>query len=191
MNVAMKVIEPISEDEMVLAWAEAERDSMGAQGFPLAESPTPDEARKGLAFTRGYPSSGMFLGWPDDVVWKRVMATVAEIGGFLHCGYWTFRMLTNESLLPRDAAANIDMAQDNGEMKDLTRIVPEIADAIRGGERFKPLIAVAEDDDDQPIIAEGNKRSMAYQLALAPDEEIEIFFGTSPGMSGWHFFNFA
>lgn len=199
MKGAMEIIEQVDEGAMLLAWAEAERGGMANHGVVLSPSPTPDQARRALEEARGTRDlavGGIFGGWPDDVVWFRAVVTVREIGDFWHCGYWTFRCLTNESRFPRDAANaianNTPTEQDhNEEIVALRRIAPEIADAIREGEKIEPLIAVALDKTAQPVIAEGNKRSIAYQLVFPLDEEIEILFGTSPNMASWRFYNFA
>jgi hypothetical protein len=194
----VEIIEPVGEGVMFIAWAKAERGSMANRGIALPESPTPDQAREALEFARGTRDAdwGMFVGWPDDVEWSRARATVAEIGEFRHCGYWTFRVLTNDTRLPRDAASTLadgpPTANDhNAEIIDLRRIVPEIAKAVGDGHRPEPLIAVRNAEDGKPVIAEGNKRSIAYQYAFPPDAEIEILFGTSPNMANWRFYNFA
>lgn len=198
MNVAMKIVEQVDEGAMFLAWAEAEGDSIRKQGFPLGESPTPEEAREGLEFIRGTRDAerGMFVGWPDDIAWFRAVATVEEIGGYQHCGYWTFRLLTNDSRLPRDTADaianNTPTSHDHhSEVVALRATVPKIVTAVRDGHRPKPLIAVAPNNSGQVVIAEGNKRSIAYQSALPSGEEIEILFGTSPNIANWQFYGVA
>ena len=68
---------------------------------------------------------------------------------------------------------------------------PKVAKPIEQGEEMEPIIVVALDKTSQPIIAEGNKRSIAFQLAYSSDKEIEFLFGTSPNIDGWRFYNFA
>ena len=182
----MEIIEPIGEDAMILAWVDAERERIQrVTGMTLPTVLTRDVARDALAKSRGYPNAKIFKGWPSPVAWSRATATVEELGGFLHLNYHTFVTVTQASRLPRDAAANIG-AIEAGE--GLNEIVPQIAAGVRDGLRPPPLVAAAVDETSQPILVEGNKRAIAYQLALSKDEPVEFFFGTSPALSGWHFF---
>lgn len=182
----MELIEPIDEDAMILTWVDAERERVRqVTGMTLPTALTPGVARDALAKSRGYPNTLIFKGWPNPMAWSRATATVEELGGFLHLNYPTFVTVTQGSRLPRDAAANIgDIKVGEG----LNEIVPQIAAAVRDGLRPPPLVAAAVDETSQPILAEGNKRAIAYQLALSKDEPVEFFFGASPALSGWHFF---
>jgi hypothetical protein len=194
MNSLVKIVESADEAAMLLAWCEAERESMENRGLHVPANPTPEEARKVLEEARGTRDGerGMFGGWPDDVDWFRATATVEEIGAFWHCGYRTFRWLTDETRFPRDSATNLnDPPFTDGEIQELIENVPKVASAIEQGEEMEPIIVVALDKTSQPIIAEGNKRSIAFQLAYSSDKEIEFLFGTSPNIDGWRFYNFA
>lgn len=182
----MEIIEPIDEDAMIMAWVDAERERIQqVTGMALPIALTRDVAREALAKGRGYPNAYIFKGWPNPLAWSRAITTVEELGGFLHLNYPTFVAVTRGPRLPRDAAANISDVEVGEELNE---IVPQIAAAVRDGLRPPPLVAAAVDEASQPILVEGNKRAIAYQLALSKDEPVEFFFGASPALSEWRFF---
>lgn len=187
----MRVVENVDEDAMVMAWIEAERTAplrrvQIEEVIPAGMTLTPDLARGALAYTRGYSDKFIFEGLPvSDMDWYRVKASVEELGAFSYLNYLTFHEITEGSLLIRDGAANIDRLQVREELNQRIRSVEA---AVRRGDKPPPLIAVAKDQGDQPIVIEGNTRATAYVLCKQPSDTLEIILGvTSELFENWAF----
>jgi hypothetical protein len=182
----MQVGDKIAFAEVITAWAEAERGSIAnVSGVPLPQSPSQEDYVSGLQRGRGYPDGFIFRGWPHDAEWFRARATVGEIGRFAHLSYPTFNELSGGSRAPVDCAKNLDEVYVE---EDLNRIAKEIGETLRKGTDTEPIIVLAPDRESRPIIAEGNKRSIGYQLALPSEQEVEFFLGISPSVTDWAFF---
>ena len=89
----MQIIRDATEDEMVLAFLQAEIDSpnygpcLAPFGDVIEIADLADEeanfARRGaLSACRGYPDKALFTGFPSNVDWKLMDVTVAELGDF-------------------------------------------------------------------------------------------------------------
>jgi len=196
----MRDVEEITDDEMILAFIQAETNAprwasryreSGLRPDDSGPSADPHDAeqnqrrRAALAQARGYGQEMfLFRGLPSDTRWFRGVVTVDALGGFRHLNYPTFIQLTDGSRLVRDGASSgvtIDAEQLSGHISDLVQAVSE-------GERHPPLIAVAADLEDAPVILEGNKRASAYVRALPSDEQIAVVVGVSPAVSAMVFF---
>jgi hypothetical protein len=196
----MRDVQEISEDEMVLAFVRAEAASplradiyRGAGLQPGDFGPDADldddeqnqRRRAALDHARGYVRRlALFAGLPSGVTWYRGVVTVEELGGLRHLRYPTFVQLTDGSRLVRDGASKgvtVHREQLSEHISNLTR-------AVSQGERHPPLIAVAADLEDVPVILEGNKRASAYARALPRDERIEVIVGVSPSVKAMGFY---
>jgi hypothetical protein len=195
----MRTLHEITENEMILAFIQAEAEAwparyqgsgLQAEDYGAGANPR-DEAqnqrrRSALAQARGYGQDQLlFRGLPNDVTWYRARITVAELGSFRHLNYPTFVELTGGSRLVRDGSKNVGSVQVGEELDE--RIL-DLSKAVSKGERHPSLIAVASDPGATPVILEGNKRASAYVRDAPSDEEIEIILGVSPKVSAMHFF---
>jgi hypothetical protein len=196
---AMRAIQEITEEEMILAFIQAEAEAwpvryQGSGLRPEDFGPGADardegqnqRRRSALARARGYGQNQLlFTGLPIDVTWYRAVVTVEELGSFWHLKYPTFIGLTNGSRLVRDGSRNVGSVQV-GEKLD--KRILELSKAVSEGERHPPLIAMASDLETTPVILEGNKRASAYVRDAPPSEEVEVIVGVSPNVSAMHFF---
>jgi hypothetical protein len=190
----VRIVRDITEDEMVLEFIRAEVASpshpeyaqMVAGNLALFEGPLSDRnanavRREALARKRGYPR-WLFGGIPL-AAWKLAVVSVGELGDFRHLNDGAWIQLTDGSRLVRDAAAKAE-----------TSVSPKAADvlavegALRSGERFPPIIVLAESELAVPIIAEGNTRAAAYVRALNPADEVEAIVGFNPALASWTFY---
>jgi hypothetical protein len=158
---AMSAIQEITEEEMILAFIQAEaeawpdryqRSGLRPEDFG-PDADTRDEGqnqrrRSALARARGYgQNQRLFTGLPDDMIWHRARVTVEELGSFRHLNYPTFIGRTNGSRLVRDGSKNVGSVQVGEE---LNKRILDLSKAVSEGERHPSLIAVAPDLETTP-----------------------------------------
>jgi len=197
----MRKFEEITDNEMILAFIQAEADAprwaaryleSGLQPEDSSPDADPKDAgqnqrrRSALAHARGYGrDQALFTGLPSNMTWYRVVATVGELAASQHLRYRTFIQLTSGSRLVRDGGKNAETIQ---VQEGLSERILDLAQAVSKGERHPPLIAVAPDVAAAPVILEGNTRASAYVRELRSEEEIEVILGVSPAVSAMAFF---
>ena len=118
------MIRSSSEDEMTLAFLRAEAHSQRfkkdvrkllegdlslVSRDARLDSPYQNEARKkALALFRGYGvNSWLFLGFPADAEWKRVMFTREELAAMKYANAPAWVVLSQGSRVVGDGAANV------------------------------------------------------------------------------------
>jgi hypothetical protein len=195
----VRVIAPITEDEMVLAFLRAEVDSssfgstvlaiLGSRK-PIDEPDGGDDSenrlrRNALAHYRGYGrNSVLFTGFPTDVSWETVALTRSELGEVRYLNYRTWVEFSGSRLV-KDGAANVEClpGADN-----VNTIILDIEHDLRKGGESAPIILVGQRRGDSLIILEGCKRATAYYRALPEDGELVAIAGYSESLSDWGFF---
>jgi hypothetical protein len=194
----MRTLEQVTENEMILAFIQAEVDAWpdryrasGLEPEDFGPEADPGDAsqnqrrRRALASARGYGQDQfLFRGLPNNVTWYLVVVTAEELGDFRYLNYPTFVQLTRGSRLVRDGGRDADIVEAEG----LSKRILDLAAAVRNGERHPPLIAIASAVDTTPVVLEGNKRASAYVRELPQEEEVEVMLGVSPAASAMHFF---
>lgn len=186
----MDEIEPLTEDDMVLAWAEAERESprhrdvwvqMGLGSVPLSA----DTCRAVLGQVRGFPDQYVFTGLPRPMKWSLVRVTIEELGDFRYLNYLpTFVALSEGSRLVRDGAANVERVQ---VPEDLNERVRQTESGLAAGQAHESVIAVTAPNELAPILIEGNTRATAYLRYYQPHETIDLILGEADDLSEWEF----
>jgi hypothetical protein len=188
-NKPVDEIEPLTEDDMVLAWAEAERESpryrdawiqMGLGAVPLSAG----VCRAVLEQLRGFPDRMIFDGLPRPMEWSLVKVTIEELGDFRYLNYPTFAALSEGSRLIRDGAANVEHVQVG---ENLNERVQQTESSLAAGQVHEPLIAVTAPNQPTPIIIEGNTRATAYIRFHPPHETIDLILGAADDLSKWAF----
>jgi hypothetical protein len=198
----MIVIEPATEHEMVLAFMKAEIDSpryrTGYQqlittfGFPrvqlieladLHNDCQNMQRRKLLQGIRGYGANEyLFRGFPEDISWKRVRIERRELERVKYAKHETWVKLSAGTRLVGDGARNIDHIQvSESPTVTLNGNVKAVTEAIRNGESYPELIAVAG-PRDVLILVEGHTRATAY-VRSQYSQPIICLVGTSARMA--------
>src|SRR5207249_4677910 len=171
---------PSSEDAMVLAFLRAERRSTTwamelalvlsrcgcsaslLENADLANEAENDLRRKVLGEWRGYRrDSYLFGGFPsDDVDWREVRMTVAELAEGKYARDATWDTLSCGTRLISEGAKNVGIVAVPG---DTTKTIVAIARRIREGELVQDLISVAEPGARPAgfVLVEGHKRATA------------------------------
>jgi hypothetical protein len=192
---------PTTEDQMILAFIQAEIDSPrfgktyadilqnSKLSRTLIDNPNIGSSsesqirRELLRLVRGYGSdSYLFRGFPMDTTWRRFALEAGDYRLLLYANHPTWTGLSAGTRLVIDGARNIDIivAPENASAN-----IKAVAARLREGKRYPELIAV-EGEEGILILVEGHTRATAY--VVAQFEPIEIIVGTSRNMSGWAYY---
>jgi hypothetical protein len=200
MEVLVEELSQVSEDEVILAFVTAELHSPrygasyraelrrhGATEDVITRAKLTDARedqlrRELLRAVRGYPDRFLFQGFPADVDWRRVRLAPVELQRLRYARRmepWV-QLAGGTSVLA--GGHNLDRAEPR--IRDVVMpIVMPIVEAVRGGARFQPLIAL-DAGDDLLVLLEGYGRATAY--AAAPIcHSFDVFVGSSSGIRGW------
>lgn len=169
----MEILKPVTEDEVLACFVDAERASDRYGGIlRKLEKRIGNDPRALLAEYRSWPDEGLFGGFPRDVEWSLARVTRDELLDILYINWDWWLRVSDGTRRPRDAAARLE-----GDAED---------EAIaRAAATNPPLIAVRT-PRSYLVLLEGHVRITAY--ALFPEhvpDELEIYLGESPTMAGW------
>jgi hypothetical protein len=201
----MRDIGEATEDEMVLAFLRAEIHSnrfggharQGLRGDlslvgPDARTDDPYQnarRRQALAYRGwGYFNIALFNGFPQDAVWRRVALNRDDLGRLKYANAGTWIVLSGESRILRDGAANVGVITPVPENADIH--IREVVEEMRQGRTYPELILAAESPDKEHYVVEGHTRATAYflQLAEGASDEYEAIVAYSPALPRWQFY---
>ena len=196
----MNEIGPATEDDMVLAFLQAEVESprfrqvclhflqkAGRSREELIDnadlgSNDDNRARRALlGETRGFKCNRyLFTGFPDTVRWRSIEVDCDEMKAFLYANDGTLLAASGGTRMVFDGAQN---AESRVAPLDFCERVLAVRGRIDSGDRFPRLVAI-ETTDRRIIIAEGNTRATAYVLAR-PTYPIAMLIGSSLEFGNW------
>jgi len=169
----VRILGPASEDEVLAAFIQAERDSPRyGETVRKLVARVGDNPRAVLAAYRSWPDQGLFYGFPRNVTWSRARLTREEVLDILYINWDWWLRLTGGSRRPRDAAAN--QKPDPGD------------EAIAQAAATNPELIAVRAPGSYLVLLEGHVRLTAY--ATFPQHvpaELEIYLGESPHMADW------
>jgi hypothetical protein len=181
----MEIVGPATEAEMVAEFVRAERDSP-RYGPRLAaaacELQTKDPHRL-LAATRGYPDKYLFVGFPRDAIWRRVLLRRSEVVGIRHYPVAEWRDYTHGTRRADHLARElwVGVVADPMLRESSTRLAELYEKAVP-----VPPIIVATDGRSLACI-EGNMRIASYLRSRA-EYPLRALLAESPSMAQWMFF---
>jgi hypothetical protein len=199
----MQLLASITEDDMVLAFLQAELNSsrfrhlvMGSlekNGCAERLITHPDmcdqrelELRRRVLDYRGYASrQGAFYNFPTDVVWARAELTSDELGRvrFARMKFWD--NLSEGTRSPAVAAETVRLRRgwDRFNQWDLACIeaMRVIAHGYDDGQTVPPVILLGTVPDGDLVIFEGYTRVTAWFLADCPRVMPPVVVGLSSG----------
>ena len=133
----------------------------------------------------GYSSNAGYLSdFPTNMHWERVMLTRQELEQVRYIQYDYWVELSGGTRLAIDGARNAVAG------KVVFRVNSDglvyLANELRKGARFPPLILVRKDIDAYLVVLEGHARLTAY--LIAPEyipSELEVILGSSAQITRW------
>jgi hypothetical protein len=200
-----------TEDQVILAWLQAEIDSVGfqrylagepanpvylAQVLKAARSPNLRDAnqnelrRKVIVSTHGFGVGvKSFEGLANDVKWRRARLTSHDVGEMLYAsGHAAWATLAPVTRKVAEGASNVGHVF-TGDMTNM--LVLSLALRICEANPVPSLpeiICLARPDDGHLVIMEGHTRAtaIAREGHLFP-RGVNVFIGRSPSVAGWAF----
>jgi len=202
----MKIIEEITEDQMIAGFLKAETSSSrwgeilssvqrqlnvadSVLTNPDIDSGDENAQRKGvLAVFRGYGENKyLFVNFPKSVRWVKAHLSSSEVLQVKYANLKVWNELSQNSRLPSGAAGLI--RKTRGLTANPYQHFLDMEDALHNGAKFPELILVATDEESELIALEGHARLTTY--ALAPDfipSQLEVIIGLAPDMALWQLF---
>jgi len=199
----MRKIRDISEDEMIAVYLQTEFNSVRfcqtIEAYLRRERIDPHVIqvpdwqnaqenalrRTILGAYRGYGrNEDYFIGFPADVRWERVALTRQELEQvrYIEYDYWV------------ELAGGTRMAVDGAKNARAGKVVFGVssdglvymADELRRGAQFPPLILVVKDVDAYRVVMEEHVRLTAYLIAAEYiPVELEVILGYSEQITDW------
>jgi hypothetical protein len=196
-----------TDDQVVLAWLQAQIESPDFQAYLVGNPPEParlsaalkaarspdlrDEAQNelrrqiiGSAFGFGQ-GTGSVAGLGDDIAWRRVRLSTADVGELLyanHEGAW--RLLSPVTRKVAEGATNIGHVF-TGDPTNM--VVLSLASGLCHSEKKVPeIIALKRPSDGRLVILEGHARATAIALEAHRFERgADAFVGEGPSVASW------
>jgi hypothetical protein len=195
-----------TEDQVILAWLQAEIESPGFQQYLIGDPPNPanlslalklarspnlrdDEQnrmrRQIVANTHGFGMGvGQFQGLANDIKWRRFKMAPGEVGEMLYAsrsGAWT--ILAPVSRKVAEGATNVGHIF-TGDATNM--VVLSLAYGINPGDKKVPEIIALRRPDGHLVILEGHARATAIVLeATRFKHGVDTFVGESPSVASW------
>jgi hypothetical protein len=196
----------VSEDAVILAWLQAEIESLDFQQYLVGDPPNPtylslalkaarspnlrdaeqnDLRRRIISKTHGFgEGTGSFTGLANDIQWRRVRLTADEVGEMLYAnraGAWpTLAPVTRKVA---EGATNVGHIF-TGDPTNM--VVLSLASGICHSDKKVPEIIALRRPDGRLVILEGHARATAIVLeAHRFAHGVQAFVGESPSVVSW------
>ncbi len=195
-----------TEDQVILAWLQAEIESPGFQAFIVGNPPNPANLSYAVKAARspdlrdggqnrfrrdvitqvyGFGSGrGAFEGLGDDIAWKRMRLTTAEVGEMLYArqdGAW--RLLSPVTRKVTEGATNVGHVF-TGDQTNM--VVLSLASGLCHSDKKVPEIIALRGPDGALVILEGHARATAIVLeAHRFPDGVQAYVGEGASIANW------
>ncbi len=195
-----------SEDQVILAWLQAEIESPDFQAFVIGNPPNPanlalalkaarspdlrDKAQNHLRrqiITAVYgfgTGAGSFEGLSNDIKWRRMHLTTDEVSEMLYArrdGAW--RLLSPVTRKVAEGATNAGHIY-TGDSTNM--VVLSLASGLCHSEKKVPEIIALRRPDGPLVILEGHARATAIVLeAHRFPHGVHVYVGAGPSVANW------
>lgn len=198
----MKLVEPITEHEMIALFLQTEIQSVrhqdkiltllqrDGQDISIVEMPNLQDVhanayrRQLLGDFRGYGQHrDLFETFPEEVAWYRAVLSKEDLSRVRYIDYSYWNELSGGSRLPSDAADNIRAGLVVYDVSNAG--FWKAAQAVEDGIEFPELILVGASPSSL-LVLEGHLRLTAY--FLVPEHlslETTVLVGLSPDFTTW------
>ncbi|HVS47514.1 MAG TPA: hypothetical protein VHJ99_01265 [Candidatus Dormibacteraeota bacterium] len=196
-----------TEDQVILAWLQAEIDSVGfqqylagepanpvylAQALKAARSPNLRDAdqnelrRRIIVKTHGLGVGiKSFEGLANDIRWRRVRLTSHEVGDMLYAnGHAAWTTLAPVTRKVAEGASNIGHVF-TGDMTNMLVLALALRICESHPVPALPEIICLRRPDDHLVIMEGHTRATAIVLEAHRIQNVNVYVGASPSVAGW------
>ena len=205
-HAGMEDLGAATEDQVILAWLQAEIESPDFQAYIVGNPPQPanlslalkaarspdlrDQAQNDLrrqiitsiyGFGQG---KGSFEGLANEIAWRRVKLTTDEVAEMLyarHEGAW--QLLSPVTRKVAEGATNIGhvFTGDGTNM-----VVLSLASGICHSDKKVPEVIALKRPDGRLVILEGHARATALVLeAHRFPHGVQAYVGDGPSVAGW------
>ncbi len=195
-----------TEDQVILAWLQAEIESADFQAYIIGNPPDPanlsvalkaarqpdlrDEAqnefrRKIITSVYGFgQGAGSFEGLANDIAWRRVRLTTDEVAEMLYArrdGAW--RLLSPVTRKVAEGATNVGHVF-TGDQTNM--VVLSLASGLCHSEKRVPEIIALRRPNGGLVILEGHARATAIVLeAHRFPHGVQAYVGEGPSIANW------
>jgi len=196
----------VTDDHVILAWLQAEIESLDFQQYIVGDPPNPaylsmalkaarspnlkdaeqnELRRRIITKTHGFGmGAGSFQGLANDLRWHRFRLTPEEVGEMLyasHSGAWV--ILAPVTRKVTEGATNVGH-MFTGDQTNM--VVLSLAAGICHSEKKLPEIIALRRPDGRLVILEGHARATAIALeAHRFPHGVEAYVGDSPSVATW------
>ena len=197
-----------TENQVILAWLQAEIESVAFQQYLAGEPPNPvylasalraarspnlrdadqnELRRKIIVRTHGFGLGiKSFEGLANDIQWRRARVTSHEVGEMLYAsGHPAWAALAPVTRKVAEGASNVGhvFTGDQTNMLVLALAV-RICDS-HPTPALPEIICLRRPDDGRLVIMEGHTRATAIMLEAHRIPQVNIYVGASPTVLGW------
>lgn len=197
---------PATEDQVILAWLQAEIESPEFQAYIVGNPPNPanlsaalkaarspdlhdqtqnDLRRRIITESFGFGTgSGAFQGLGNDLAWRRMRLTTAEVGEMLYArqdGAW--RLLSPATRKVAEGATNAGHVF-TGDSTNM--VVLSLASGLCHSDKKIPEIIALRRPDGALVILEGHARATAIVLeAHRFADGVHVYIGEGSSVASW------
>ena len=195
-----------TEDQVILAWLQAEIESADFQAYIIGNPPNPanlsvalkaarspdlrdkaqnDLRRQIIASVYGFgQGAGTFEGLANDVKWRRFRVTTEELAEMLYArrdGAW--RLLSPVTRKVAEGATNVGHVF-TGDQTNM--VVLSLASGLCHSSKKVPEIIALRRPDGVLVILEGHARATAIALeAHRFHDGVQVYVGEGPSVANW------
>jgi hypothetical protein len=195
-----------TEDQVILAWLQAEIESLDFQQYLVGDPPNPaylsialkaarspdlkdaeqnELRRRIITKTHGFGmGAGSFQGLANDLQWRRFRLTTAEVAEMLyasHSGAWV--ILAPATRKVAEGATNVGHIF-TGDQTNM--VVLSLASGICHSDKKIPEVIALRRPDGRLVILEGHARATAIALeAHRFPRGVDAYVGEGPSVANW------
>ncbi|MHB8612006.1 MAG: hypothetical protein ACYDAL_06205 [Candidatus Dormibacteraceae bacterium] len=196
-----------TENQVILAWLQAEIESVSFQQYLAGEPPNPvylaqalraarspnirdadqnELRRKIIVKTHGF-GLGLksFEGLANDIQWRRARVTSHEVGEMLYAsGHPAWTALAPVTRKVAEGASNVGHVF-TGDQTNMLVLALALRIADSNPPPALPEIICLRRPDSQLVIMEGHTRATAIMLEAHRIPQVNVYIGASPSVASW------
>jgi hypothetical protein len=196
-----------TENQVILAWLQAEIESVSFQQYLAGEPPNPvflaqalraarspnlrdadqnELRRKIVVKTHGFGLGiKSFEGLANDIQWRRARVTSHEVGEMLYAsGHPAWTTLAPVTRKVAEGASNVGHVF-SGDQTNMLVLALALRIADSNPPPALPEIICLRRPDSQLVIMEGHTRATAIMLEAHRMLQVTVYVGASPSVANW------